>query len=558
MISNLNWKVREGNRFVSPLTYSSGKTQLDLVNEILDLFEKGENILYLSANVGSGKSLVALNLIDQLGKGIVVVPTKVLQSQYSEDYTKRFQVGSLPVSILQGRQNFVCPYKEGSMASDRNLPCTKKIQAKSNRWKTATECPYWSPIYGKEYFDRLRRGMIIDLETYSYDGCDNQEYSYVERSTECGYCTQHKSYTEDHIALIMNSAKYISETINGRKPKVDIEIIDEADYFLDNLMNSLVITDSLLNFIELAERKKLRQIKILHEMLNDPNLDPFEFLEIFSKLLENSTSEFNLDLFYKTELLKLSGEYLTTKFSPGQSIKYFAVRVDKVFDEIVNRSSEKILLMSATPTNQTVFSNMFKKDIRYVYGETNFPGTLNIVRTGKELMINFNSWSKNKQEYWDILNYLIEISVKPVLINVFSYNYLPDIDIGKIPKKDTIKKKQDKFIKEFLSGKRDILFTTKFDRGIDLRDSMARSIIISKLPYPDISSETLVELEETYGIREFKDYTDDLARRELIQNIGRVLRHPNDMANLYSPDLSVLNYTKQIWKGKKVYVELGR
>ncbi len=45
------------NRLQEPLRYSSGKTQTDLIKEILEAF-RGNDIVFLKGTVGSGKSVV--------------------------------------------------------------------------------------------------------------------------------------------------------------------------------------------------------------------------------------------------------------------------------------------------------------------------------------------------------------------------------------------------------------------------------------------------------------------------------------------------------------------
>ena len=105
-----------------------------------------------------------------------------------------------------------------------------------------------------------------------------------------------------------------------------------------------------------------------------------------------------------------------------------------------------------------------------------------------------------------------------------------------------------------MNGSRDILFTTKFDRGLDLKDGLCRSIILLKQPIPDFSSEKIKLIREQYDEIIFQTYLNDIIFREVKQNIGRVLRHKDDFADFLTPDLKLLQLVPHIWLGKINYI----
>ena len=47
---------------LKPLKFSNGKTQADVVKEILDSIEAGNKIIFIKGVCGTGKSAIALNL----------------------------------------------------------------------------------------------------------------------------------------------------------------------------------------------------------------------------------------------------------------------------------------------------------------------------------------------------------------------------------------------------------------------------------------------------------------------------------------------------------------
>lgn len=132
----------EDGEKLESLEYSSGKTQTEVVGEILEAFES-HNLVWLDGKVGSGKSVVGIRTALEMGGGTFSVPTKVLSDQYYEDYyagDKQFMVsGKIParISVFKGRGNFKCPYlkdlhpdweDEKLTCQNRALPCTRALR----------------------------------------------------------------------------------------------------------------------------------------------------------------------------------------------------------------------------------------------------------------------------------------------------------------------------------------------------------------------------------------------------------------------------------------------
>ena len=78
------WNLYEKGKFLEPLKFSNGKTQEDVVNEVLNSINNGEKIIFIHGVCGTGKSAIALNLAKELGKSSIVVPIKNLQMQYKK------------------------------------------------------------------------------------------------------------------------------------------------------------------------------------------------------------------------------------------------------------------------------------------------------------------------------------------------------------------------------------------------------------------------------------------------------------------------------------------
>jgi len=84
-----NWSLYEDEKELSPLVFSNGKSQSDIVNEVLSAIEQGYKIIFIKGVCGSGKSAISLNLAKEIGRTSIIVPIKSLQEQYIKDYTEK-------------------------------------------------------------------------------------------------------------------------------------------------------------------------------------------------------------------------------------------------------------------------------------------------------------------------------------------------------------------------------------------------------------------------------------------------------------------------------------
>ena len=100
--------MRKKQDFLLILFSTSGKSK-----NILKLIESGKKIIFIHGVCGTGKSAIALNLANVLGKSSVVVPGKNLQAQYKRDYEENKYLlkpngEKLKISVITGRKNHKC------------------------------------------------------------------------------------------------------------------------------------------------------------------------------------------------------------------------------------------------------------------------------------------------------------------------------------------------------------------------------------------------------------------------------------------------------------------
>jgi len=93
---------------------------------------------------------------------------------------------------------------------------------------------------------------------------------------------------------------------------------------------------------------------------------------------------------------------------------------------------------------------------------------------------------------------------------------------------------------------------------VDLRDDLCRSIVLLKCPFPDLNSPILQAIKNYVGESVFWQYYHDIMRRNLIQYVGRGLRHMNDWVEVWSPDKLVHTFLKKYWKGRIAECDMTR
>ncbi len=601
------WSLyKDEDVFLPPLQFSNGKTQQDVVEEVIASIKEGQKIIFIHGVCGSGKSALALNIAKEVGKASIVVPVKYLQSQYEEDYEKKLCVKKengekLKIKVLTGRNNHPCLYNPSSKADDMLLPCTIPIVQKNmdlisvyvdknplikkeeidsiddvRRLSVAPACPYWSPIIGNDWFGEY---PLKDAKKHEYLGLNNKKFTLYERKGGCSYYRQFIAY-KDADVLIFNAKKYELENVMERKPATDVEIIDECDEFLDNLGNEKRV--SLTFFAErVADIGKTCKDAEMKVLLSELYAAVDTVLK--SRWLKNLVEENELVKLADTKLLELfnliaSNEQLLEYedfeyiFAVAKHFEHmvdatyvqFEVRKNQVIAHVVNVNLEKkmkdfldknkvFVMMSGTLHSKKVLKDIFGiREFKVIEAEGKHLGKATHVRTGKEKNCRyreFESGRVTREEYVRALDAAIQLAKPPILVHVNSFQDLPtETEKEKwnlsVMSQEKLREQQEKYksgqlLQWFKEGKIKVLYSTKCNRGVDLPGEMCNAIVLTKYPFPSMSSLFWRVLKESKP-DDCMEFYFDKARREFLQRIYRGLRSKEDTVQILSPDLKVM------------------
>lgn len=297
----MTWNLYEKGEFLEPLRFSNGKTQEDVVKEVLDAINEGHKVIFIHGMCGTGKSAIALNIARELGKTSVIVPIKNLQQQYKKDYgnfegegkfLKKENGEKLKISIMTGRNNHKCKFLEDNdntipkvvrevnsklhdifagkkeehketfgndiSADNMNIPC--KIEIKEKNWEKVKRYLKQNPRIDLKNFTQIsdvKRLPVAAVCPYwspvfpeeydikvldekyrkTYRGLKGKNFVYYQRKEGCPFYAQFKYYLDSDV-IVFNSMKYLLESALNRKPYTEAEIVDECDEFLDSFSNS--------------------------------------------------------------------------------------------------------------------------------------------------------------------------------------------------------------------------------------------------------------------------------------------------------------------------------
>lgn len=609
------WSLYEGKKKLSPLIFSNKKSQEDVVREVVAQIKTGKKIILIRGMCGTGKSAIALNIARVIGKAAIVVPIKSLQRQYEEDYTTKKYLRKpdgrkMKIAVITGRENHDSIIQPGVSCADPFLPDTIRFVEKNydkikgyyeknpliknkelpnikklKRIAIAPANPYWSPIISAKF----ELSSLKDATKIHYRGLQGKDFIFYHRESGCSYYDQYLAYSVADV-IIFNAAKYKIESALDRKPETEIDIIDEADEFLDNFsMQEELSLTRLTSALNLLFPNSEEGRKILEEMqdlvaleeknknalgvderklhaLNDTKLDRLFHLLLLSPEIMN---EIELDdTSYANKALEIAMNFKDFLHETYVSFKRYekdiiativSANVSKRFQEMAAKC-KTLILMSGTLHDEEVLRDVFGlRDFSIVDAEVKTQGVIEIHRTGKELdcrHANLNSKSGKRKEYLTALQKCLEKAKRPALVHVHSFEDLPtqqEIEqhqINGLMSRETLREtqKQDKkgqTVANFKNKIIPVLFTTKCSRGVDFPGEICNSVIFTKYPNPHPHDPFWEVFKKNYPDY-FWEFYKDKARREFLQRIYRAVRSEKDHVYVLSPDIRVLEAVREL------------
>lgn len=445
------------------------------------------------------------------------------------------------------------------------------------RMSIASVCPYWCPIIPSE----IEVHKFNGANKIKYKGLNNKEFIIYQRKQGCHFYDQYPAYKNSDV-LIFNSQKYKLETLMDRKPATEIEVIDECDEFLDSFaniekisLNKLLFALGFL-FAEKPEADKIiKEIEDITNTLKRKFQPSQEIIAIKDTLVEelikttlrnqnlldeveiDENNYFNhLDHVARTFISFLDETYFSVeKIDNDLTISIVTTNLEKRFKELVEKN-RVLVMMSGTIHAESILRTIFGlEEFKIIDAEVKNQGELIPCRHGQEIdckYANFNSGKISREQFLKAFSKTIECAKTPTLVHLTSFSDLPTdlekqkLELRNLPSQSQLIHEQSndpmgQRIKDFKNKQTKILFTTKCNRGIDFPGDVCNSIVLSRFPYPNISSIFWKVLKKT-NPQNFMPFYMDKSKRELLQKVYRGLRSKTDRVYLLSPDKRVLDF----------------
>ena len=321
-----NWCLYEGETLLKPLCFSNGKSQEDIVGEVLTAVKNGKRKIFIHGVCGTGKSAIALNIARALGKAAIVVPIKNLQKQYEDDYSSKKHLyrknileeidsekfpklsklknnkEKLKISVITGRNNHKCKFLEqknsfGFIKREINSTLkifegVKKKEEKISKDISANndDIPCKIEIREKNW-QKLRDYFMKNKEIDSSEISSVKDVKRATVAPVCPYwCPVLPEEYEFKQPSIANAKKFKFEGVNGKK-YIYYQRKEGCGYygqFKDYIESDVLVFNSMKYKLEsILGRKPKTAVDIIDEC--DEFLDSFSNTETIDlKNLQNS------------------------------------------------------------------------------------------------------------------------------------------------------------------------------------------------------------------------------------------------------------------------------
>ena len=258
----------------------------------------------------------------------------------------------------------------------------------------------------------------------------------------CPYYHQFYNYVDADV-IVVNDAKWALETTIGRKPKVDVEIFDEGDNWLDKHATTIELRRSTIDKMYLVDQK-IKKIKLdtltvfdMYFKMMKAAIDKQgggiisadKYKELFVIMAKCITEYINvmedndnlreklLDLETVIKYANMASlSYIQGKSKDTVIIKVYVPYPNMILKDLLDSSSKNIVITSGTMQSNTVLSNLFginakNYTVDLLGGRKDNPGKLRCIKPKEGLVrVTYATWQSPafREHYNKTLNYILD------------------------------------------------------------------------------------------------------------------------------------------------------
>lgn len=526
-------------------------------HDLLTQFEKTtKKYVVIQAPVATGKSAIAVTLLQSYASGYIITPRKFLQDQYAEDFPM--------FPVLKGKKNSPCVthnQKESTYRSVQECPYLTKEQKFLAEYITVTLydsdkvsvlpktcCPYYVKL--REVMDAPR--AICNFHSFWFNGPGrwNEEGNIKARLAPRKILIIDEAHELEHVlrniaAFHVKSYHIPSEMAHLTAPewidflRPEVEKIAQEEF--DQMMAGQLQIDENDLFYALSDDSELPDLKkYVH----------FKVAQLEALLQMEQEGGFVV----RHELFKSKQEE-KPKSEPLHLLTWVPLQIERHAARLF-AEYERVVFMSGTIYDVAHFCAPFglKTDHVETIGVTSpIPAKIRPIYCHKELMINtgYAHWEENIHQ---LAHILLRILTLPKLQNVkgliHTTSYKMSRDIMQVLENTPVGRRllvhhEYNFmpkLKAFFHSQDqdDVFMSPSCHQGVDFKDDRARFQIIIRVPYPNRA--------DTFCAYQYDHHLDWIHYQTLVtlgQQLGRINRHETDAGITFLLDSRFYYFLKQ-------------
>lgn len=489
--------------------------QTQAVEEIIDAYRRGADVVMVDAPTGAGKTLIG-EMVRRLvaKKALYVCHSLGLQDQFLADFPN--------AAVLKGRTNY------------------------------PTQLAEWPEV------------TCADCTLTTAPEAEDAECAWCPEPAMCGYTVAREAAWRAEMA-VTNTAYLLAEAnkVGRLLADRDLVIVDEADTLEQILMGTAEfrIGPTMLRKLGVEAPKKGSHSPTISKWMRTELLKALKVRR--ARLARSTDVEIIRERIKVSRLIdrvdEVAGEILgdgwVRDYDNTDSLILKPVKVDTVGGEWVWGHAQRWLLMSATlvSTDEMVESlGMQGMKVETVTVPMTFPVENRRIHAVPVAEMT----AKKKDESWPKMARAVKAvqDMHPddkVLVHTVSYDlarYLCREARGTGRQVYTYSSSQfrDSEVAAFKAETRPaVMFAPSLDRGFDFSGDEARVVIVAKVPFPYLGDQQVSARLRTRGGQQW--YAVQTVR-SLVQMTGRGVRSADDWCRTYVLDSTFLN---NVWKGNR-------
>lgn len=385
------------------------------------------------------------------------------------------------------------------------------------------------------------------------DECDEKCFDYTSGDIGCAYeDTKKRALVSKY--TILNTSYYLTEVNNvGRFSPRNSVIVDEADVFEDSLIDfvSLEVTPRIIDKYDLGTPDKVTKLDSWKCWGESALVKLIKYNQFEGTDEEKKKEMVRVKRLVNKVKLLITNIDDTWLFEHKNKFSFRPLWLTRsLLDQYLYRHANQFILMSATMMPKFIIQSLYglrQDEIDYIEVECPFPVENRQVEYRGVKRLKYGE--SEDEVYREIGSIINQHKNERGIIHSVSYDRMNKIASisNRMITHDSVNKLDQ--LSRFYRTPNAIFVSPSSERGLDLKDDLARFCIIPKVPYASLGDELTKKRSYSglFGSRWYKS----MAAQSIVQMVGRGVRHKTDHCKSYILDAAfsdIVDYTPKYFR----------